>query len=131
METMLKREEVTTTSQLVGLLPGDPPKINLVDHATGRNGIERHFTQQVSVLDKDLFLSLQQEVSAGEHVRITIVNEYYKTKIVTYIADFQKLINTASNGTNGTKTALRDMSQLPVTTSVIKPVLQPKQKVRR
>lgn len=105
METALKTEEVTTTSQLVGILPGDPPKINLVDYVTGRNGIKRHFTHQVSVLDEDLFVRLQQEAKVGEQIRVTLVNEYHETKIVTYVADFQKIANTASNGAkpNGTK----------------------------
>lgn len=131
METMLKREEVATTSQLVGLLDGDPPRINLVDYATGRNGIKRHFTQQVSVLDENLFARLQREVKAGEHIRVTIVNEYYKTKIVTYVADFQKTINTSPNETSGTETMLRDMSQLPLTTSKIEPILPNRTQVRK
>lgn len=108
METALKTEEVTTTSQLVGIVPGDPPKINLVDCVTGRTGIKRHFTQQVSVLDKDLFVRLHQEAKIGEQIRVTLVNEYHKTKIVTYVADFQKIVNTVPNGAkpNGAKSVI-------------------------
>lgn len=126
METALKTDEVTTNSQLVGLLPGDPPKVNLVDYTTGRTGIKRHFAQQVSVLDKDLFARLQSEANIGEHIRVTLVNEYHKTKIVTYVKSFQKIVNTApngaNNGTNGAKVTHHDVSQIPTTTSTTEPV---------
>ena len=91
-------EEVTTNSQLVGILPGDLPTVNLVDYVTGRNGVKRHFTQQVSVLDEDLFVRFQQEAKIGEQIRVTLVNEYHETKIVTYVSDFQKIIKIVSNG---------------------------------
>lgn len=130
METALKTEEVTTTSQLVGILPGDPPKVNLVDYVTGRNGIKRHFTQQVFVLDKDLFARLQQEANIGEQIRVTLVNEYHETKIVTYVADFQKIANTAPNGTKGAKAKPLDISQISITESVIAQVTLEKTKVR-
>lgn len=99
MDTLLKSDKVTTTSQLAGIVPGDPPKVNLVDHAIGRTGTKRHFAQQVSVPDKDLFARLQREVSVGDHIRVTIVNEYYQAKIVTYVADFHTADN-ASSGIN-------------------------------
>ncbi len=135
METAFKTDEVTTNSQLVGLLPGDPAKVNLVDCATGRNGLKRHFSQQVSVLDKDLFARLQKEANIGEHIRVTIVNEYHKTKIVTYVKGFQKVVNTApngtNNGTNGAKPTHRDVSQIPITMSTIEPVILNKTKARK
>ena len=37
MEPFLEKEEVTTTSRLVGILPGNPLRLNLVDYATGRD----------------------------------------------------------------------------------------------
>lgn len=97
MDTLLKSDKVTTTSQLAGIVPGNPPKVNLVDHATGRTGIKRHFAQQVPVPDKDLFARLQREVSVGDHIRVTIVNEYHGTKIVTYLADFHTTDNAPFN----------------------------------
>lgn len=90
MEPFLEREEATTTSRLVGILPGDPPRLNLVDHASGRDGVKRHFTQQVPVLDKDLFSRLQREVVVGDYIRSTVVNEYRETGSIAYLSDFQK-----------------------------------------
>ena len=86
-----EKEEVTTTSQLVGIIPGDPPRLNLVDHASGRDGVKRHFTRQTPVRDEKLFAELTREVSIGDHFRATIVNEYRETGILTYLSDFNKL----------------------------------------
>lgn len=90
METT-ETEEVTTTSQLVGIIPGDPPRLNLVDHASGRNGVKRHFTRQTPVRDEKLFAELMREVSIGDHFRATTVNEYGEAGIQTYLSDFKKL----------------------------------------
>ena len=123
-----------TTSQLVGILPGDPPRLNLVDHATGRNGVKRHFAHQVPVLDESLFARLQAEVNIGDCIHATTVNEYTERGSRVYLADFQKVNNTATNGTGGMKNTAHDMSQFPLAMSVIEPVIepvtQPKPKVR-
>ncbi len=130
MEPFLEREEATTTSQLVGILPGDPPRVNLVDYASGRSGVKRHFTQQVPVLDKDLLARLQAEVGVGDYIRATVVNEYTERGSRAYLAGFQKANDPATIGSNGVKNGTRDMSQIPLATSVTKPILQPKTKVR-
>lgn len=128
MEPFLEKEEVTTTSRLVGILPGNPPRLNLVDYATGRDGVKRHMTQQVPVLDADLFTNLQAEVKIGEQIRATTINEYTEIGSRVYLAGYQKINDTVANGAeNGN----HDFSQFPFTTSVIKPIPQPKQKVRR
>ncbi len=127
MEPFLEREEATTVSQLVGILPGTPPRVNLVDYGTGRNGIKRHMTQQVPILDDTLFAKLEAEVNIGDYIRATTVNEYTESGSKVYLAEFQKINDTSANGT---KNENRDLSQLPLTTSVIEPILQPKQKVR-
>ncbi len=127
MEPFLEKEEVTTTSRLVGILPGNPPRLNLVDYASGRNGVKRHMTQQVPVLDADLFTKIQAEVKIGEQIRATTINEYTESGSKVYLAGFQKINAPIANGTKNEK---RDLSQLPLTTSVIEPIRQPKQKVR-
>ncbi len=127
MEPFFEKEEVTTTSKLVGILPGNPPRLNLVDYASGRNGVKRHMTQQVPVLDADLFTKLQAEVKIGEQIRATTINEYTESGSKVYLAGFQKINDPAANGT---KNENRDLSRVPLTTSVIEPILQPKQKVR-
>lgn len=128
MEPFLEKEEVTTTSELAGILPGNPPRLNLVDYAMGRNGVKRHMTQQVPVLDADLFAKIQAEVKIGEQIRATTINEYTESGSQVYLAGFQKINETVANGAkNGT----HDLSQFPLATSVIEPIPQPKQKVRR
>jgi len=76
MEPFLEIEEVATTSKLAGILPGNPPQLNLVDDTTGRNGIKRHMTQQVPVLGEKLLARLQAEVKIGDYIRATTVNEF-------------------------------------------------------
>jgi len=128
-EPFFEKEEVTTTSKLVGILPGNPPRLTLVDYASGRNGVKRHMTQQVPVLDADLFMKLQAEVKIGEQIRATTINEYTEAGSKVYLTNFQKVDDTIANGTNGTKAIPRDLSQLPLTTSMIEPILQSKTKV--
>ena len=121
MEPFSEKEEVTTTSKLVGILPGSPPRINLVDYASGRNGVKRHMTQQVPVLDADLFTKLQAEVKIGEQIRATTINEFTETGSSVYLAGFQKLSETAADDTESRN---YELSQLPLTTSVIESTRQ-------
>ncbi len=118
MEPFSEKEEVTTTSRLVGILPGSPPRINLVDYGTGRNGVKRHMAQQVSVSDTDLFTRLQAEVKIGEQIRATTVNEFTATGSRAYLAGFQKLSEAAADDTESTN---YDLSQIPATTSPREP----------
>lgn len=108
MEAFLEREEAITTSQLVGILPGDPPMVNLVDYASGRNGAKRHIARQVPVPNGDLFARLQREVNVGDYIRASIVNEYRETGSLVYLANFQNVSEAAVNavvpGTNGSLT---------------------------
>lgn len=121
MEPFSEKEEVTTTSRLVGILPGSPPRINLVDYAAGRNGVKRHMTQQVPVLDADLFTKLQAEVEIGEQIRATTINEFTETGSRAYLAGFQKLSEIAAEDTESRN---YDLSQLPAMTSAIEPKRQ-------
>lgn len=123
MQPFLKKEEITTTAKVVGMLPGDPLKLNLVSYTTGRDGSKRHFTRQVPVVDKDLSAKLMSEVNVGDYVQVTTMNEYTEMGSRVYLADFHKVDNIAPNRTNGTNAALRDISQIPITTSVIEPIV--------
>lgn len=128
MEAFLEREEATTSSRLVGFLPGEPPKINLVDSGTDRRGLNRHFAQQIVVPDPDLFARLQAEVRVGDDIRVTIVNEYRETGSRAYLADFRK-IPTAERGAavvNGTA----DIVQNDITEINIPPVHKSKSKAQ-
>ena len=127
MESFSEKEEVTTTSRLAGILPGDPPRLNLVDYASGRNGVKRHVTQQVPVFDADLFTRLQAEVAIGEYIRATTINEYTESGSKVYLAGFEKINDIT---VNSTKSENYDLIQFPLTTSVRESLLPPKQKVR-
>jgi len=99
---LLEREEATTTSRLIGILPGDPPRLNLVDYASGRDGVKRHMTRQVPVPNENLFARLGREVNVGDYIRATVVSEYRETGSIAYLSDFQKadgpFISAARNG---------------------------------
>ena len=110
MESLAARQETTINAQLVGILPGDPPRVNLVIHATGRNGTKRRFTRQVSIPDSTLFARLKQEASAGDYLCATVVSEYHETGSVSYLTDFKRVLNveTASVPKNGAVNIVRD-----------------------
>ncbi len=104
MEAYAERRETTINAQLVGILLGDPPRVNLVTHASGRNGTKRHFTRQVSIPDSNLFVRLKQEASVGDSLRVTVVSEYREAGSITYLTDFKKASDveqepTVKNGT--------------------------------
>lgn len=91
MKSSAARQETTINAQLVGVLPGDPPKLNLVIHASGRNGTKRRLTRQILIPDSALFARLKQEASAGDYLRATVVSEYHETGSVTYLTDFSQV----------------------------------------
>ena len=112
MELLAARQETAINAQLAGVLPGDPPKMNLVIHATGRNGTKRRLTRQVSILDHSLFARLKQEASTGDYLHATVVSEYRETGSVTYLTDFnltdpkqapdvETVVSVPKNGTVG------------------------------
>ncbi len=131
MEPFLEREEATTTSQLVGILPGTPPKVNLVDYGTGRNGIKRHMTQQVPILDDKLFARLEAEVNIGDYICATTVNEYTEAGSRFYLAKFRRVDTITPNGADGTKSKSNGITQISTTTSVIAPLLLDTTKVHK
>ena len=125
MEPFSEKEEVTTTSRLAGILSGNPPRLNLVDYAAGRNGVKRHMTQQIPVLDADLFAKLQAEVEIGDQIRATTVYEYTESGSKAYLTGFQKINETVANGTKNGK---RGFSSLPAAAN--EPRRQHKQKIQ-
>ncbi|MBV9851597.1 MAG: hypothetical protein JO250_18160 [Armatimonadetes bacterium] len=90
MELPFQRDKVTTISTVVDLSSDPQPSITLVDYVDGPGGAARHFTQTVPVNDLLLFSRLTSEVSRGDQLEVTIVNEWYDTGAVTYLLDFAK-----------------------------------------
>lgn len=84
----LKVSQVTTTVKVVDVVTGEPPAIVTIKRAVNPSGIARHFTLKTPVPDKDLFQRLLTEVSKGDEIQATIVNEWHESGRLSYLADF-------------------------------------------
>jgi hypothetical protein len=84
----MERDDVTTTLTLLGILPGDPPRI-LIGKRLCRNGKPgRSFQQMVPVPDADLFARLVTQVGRGDTFTVTVTTEWYADGYRTYLSDF-------------------------------------------
>jgi hypothetical protein len=84
----MEREDVTTTVTLLGILPGDPPRI-LTGERLSRDGKPgRLFQQMVPVPDTDLFARLVAQVGSGNTVTVTVTTEWYDDGYKSYLSDF-------------------------------------------
>jgi len=129
MEAFAERRETTINAQLVGILPGDPPRVNLVTHASGRNGTKRHFTRQFSIPDGNLFVRLKQEVNVGDFLRVTVVSEYRETGSITYLTDFKKAPDVKQE--TAVKNGTINIVQNDVTHIAVPPAQDPMAKVKQ
>jgi hypothetical protein len=133
MESSAAKRETTINAQLVGVLPGDLPKVNLLIHASGRNGTKRHFTRQVSIPDSALFARLKQESGVGDYLRATVVSEYRETGSVTYLTDFSQVPDvelTPIVRKRAVDTAPSDVVQITTTQTTLPSVRDPKTKIK-
>lgn len=129
---MNKPVEIDRASALVAvadLEEGEPPTITTVHTGTDSRGTRRHFVQQVPILDRSLFDRLSNEVTKGDEITVTVVNEWYDTSHVTYLADFKKAndLSPKSAVKNGTTPAVRD----DITEIIMTPNKTTKTKVRK
>lgn len=128
-EPFFEKEEATTTSKVVGITPGDPPRITLVDHVPGPRGVMRHFTQQVPIRDATLFQRLRVEVRTGDEIRATVVNEYSDLGSVTYLAGFTRVTDAGPQIV--VKSGAADMSRSDITQVAIPSARHAKAKARK
>ena len=134
MESLAAKQETTINAQFVGVTPGDPPRVNLVIHATGRNGTRRRLTRQVSIPDSTLFARLKHEASAGDYLRATVVSEYRETGSVTYLTDFSQvpdvetMVSVSKNGTVGSVS--NDVAQITITQVILPSAQDQKTKIK-
>jgi hypothetical protein len=84
----MEREDTTTTVTLLGVLPGDPPRI-LTGERLYRDGQPgRLFQQMIPVPDTELFSRLTAQVNKGDAVTVTVTTEWYADGYKTYLSDF-------------------------------------------
>ena len=128
MEVFTERRETTINARLVSILPGNPPRINWVTNASGRNGAKRHFTRQVSILDGDLSARLRQEASVGDSLRVTVASECCETGSVTYLIAFKRVLDVEQEMTVSNRGI--DIIQSEIEQFTHPPVRDPKEKVK-
>src|SRR5712691_3153744 len=86
--TFMEKEEVTTSVTLLGILPGEPPRI-LIGKRLGRDGKPgRLFQQMVPVPDANLFARLIAQTGTGDTLTVTITTEWYADGYETYLSAF-------------------------------------------
>ncbi len=116
-----KPVEIDRASALVtvaALEEGEPPSITTVHAGIDGRGTTRYFVQQVPILDRSLFDRLSQEVGKGDEITVTVVNEWYDTSHLTYLADFKKAdaVSPKIAVNNGTTSMVRnDITEIAAT----------------
>src|SRR6266702_3517880 len=84
----MEKEEVTTTVTLLGILPGDPPRI-LIGKRLARDGKPgRLFQQMVPVPDANLFAHLIAQTGTGDTLTVTVTTEWRAEGYETYLSAF-------------------------------------------
>jgi hypothetical protein len=86
---MVEKEEVTTTVTVLGILPGDPPRI-LIGKRLSRGGKPgRLFQQMVPVPDAHLFARLIAQIGTGDMLTATVTTEWHADGYQTYPSAFE------------------------------------------
>src|SRR5712692_10187740 len=84
----MEKEAVTTTVTLLGILPGEPPRI-LIGKRLGRGGKPgRLFQQMVPIPDADLFARLIAQAGTGDTLTVTVTTEWQADGYQTYLSAF-------------------------------------------
>lgn len=110
MSKPIETERASARVTVAGIEPGEPPSITTVHVGTDRKGMQRHFVQQVPIFDVSLYDRLSNEVSEGDEITVTVVNDWYETGHVTYLADFNKVadVEPETAAKNGTLNVVHD-----------------------
>lgn len=110
MNKPIEIDRVSALVTVADLEEGEPPTITTVHTGTDGRGTRRNFVQQVPIPDRVLFDRLFNEVAKGDEITVTVVNEWYDTSHVTYLADFAKAggLSPKSTVKNGAAPLVRD-----------------------
>jgi hypothetical protein len=92
----MEKEEITTTVRLLGILPGDPPRI-LIGMRLARGGKPgRLFQQMVPVPDANLFAHLIAQAGTGDTLTVTVTTEWRADGYETYLSAFTLPVSPAA-----------------------------------
>lgn len=80
----------TRAVKVVDIARGDSRSIVIVERLCTLGGKKRHFTQEVKVLDDQLFQRLLAEVRKGDEIEAVVVTEFSEQGYTTYLANFSK-----------------------------------------
>jgi hypothetical protein len=84
----MEREDITVTVTVLGIQPGNPPRL-LTGERLSRDGKPgKLFQQAVPVPDADLFARLTAQVCTGDMISVTVTTEWYEDGYKTYLTDF-------------------------------------------
>jgi hypothetical protein len=84
----MEREDITTTVTLLGILPGNPPRILTGERLLHDGKPGRLFQQMVPVPDTDLFARLVAQAGKGDTIIATVTTEWYEDRYKTYLSAF-------------------------------------------
>lgn len=86
IEIETSEAEVTVTG-----VTAKPPTVTCVHSGRDTRDMRRDFVQQVPVQDANLAHRALSELHQGDRVQVTIVNEWYEDRCVTYLSDFKRV----------------------------------------
>ncbi len=93
---MTDLESITTTVEVLDILPGEPPRI-LTGEWLHRNGKRVKLVQQlVLVRDPNVFARFTEQVRKGDTVQVTITTEWREESYDSDLADFDVVLPPAS-----------------------------------
>ncbi len=95
-ENRWRKKTSPPTVTLLGILPGDPPRI-LTSKRVRRDGKPgRLFQQMVLVPDTGMFARLVAQVHRGETITVTVTTEWHANGYRTYLSAFVSPVSPAA-----------------------------------
>lgn len=87
---MLDKQSVKTVVTFVEAVPGHPSYLVFFSRLRNTRGREKVLTQQVDVLDADLFQQILAQAVRGDEIEVTITTDWGKPGSPTYLTAFCK-----------------------------------------
>jgi hypothetical protein len=84
----MEKEAITVTVTVLGIQPGNPPRLLIGERLSDNGKPGKFFQQSVPVLDVDLFARLASQVCTGDTISVTVTTEWYEDGYKTYLTDF-------------------------------------------
>ncbi len=102
--------ETSEAEVTVAGVTAKPPTVTCVYSGRDTRDTRRDFVQQVPVQDANLAHRAVSELHQGDRVQVTIVNEWYEDRCVTYLSGFKRVpdVETAAVPKNGAANIVQD-----------------------